>query len=127
MSDALWVAILSGPAAVTLDRLVTWLRGRRKDAAEADQTVGEAWRTIVAELRNDIADLRNRVDALEDERQTLLERVKALMAEVDHYRRIARSMARHVLHLRDTLNAAGADVPVLPTDVEDALTTIDLP
>lgn len=127
MSDAVLIALLSGPAVVTLDRLITWWRNRRKEDAAADLTTGEAWRAIVSELRGDIADLRDRVKALEDEREQLLDRVKGLIAEVDHYRRIARSMARHVLRLRDALAATGADVPVLPTDVEDALTIIDMP
>lgn len=127
MNDALWVAILSGPAAVTLDRLVTWLRNRRKEAAEVGLTVDQRWQRWADELKGEVDDLRTRVVKLEEERETLLARVKGLVAEVDHYRRVARSMARHVLRLRDALASSGADVPQMPADVEDALTVIDMP
>ena len=127
MSDAVLIAVLSGTGSTLLVQLVLWLRNRRKDDAEADKTVGEAWQTIVTELRSDIADLRNRVTALETERTRLLDRIKGLVAEVDHYRRIASSMARHVIRLREALSAAGADVPTMPSEVEDALTVIDMP
>lgn len=127
MSDELLIAVLSGPAAVTLDRLVTWLRNRRKEAVEIGLTVDQRWQRWADELKGEVDDLRTRVKALEDERETLIDRVKGLVAEVDHYRRIARSMARHVLRLRDVLATTGADVPTLPADVEDALTVIDMP
>lgn len=126
-SDAFWLGLLSGPVAVGVDRAVGWLRNRHKDDAETGLTVDQRWERLADQLSDDIADLRTRVGALEDERETLLNRVKGLIAEVDHYRRIARSMARHVLKLRDALASAGAEVPVLPSDVEDALTVIDMP
>lgn len=127
MSDALWIAILSGPAAVTLDRFITWLRSRNKEAAETGLTVDQRWQRWADELKGELDDLRERVVKLESERGKLLDRITGLIAEVDHYRRIARSMARHVLRLRDVLAATGADVPTLPTDIEDALTIIDTP
>lgn len=127
MSDALWIAILSGPAAVTLDRFITWLRNRNKEAAEAGLTVDQRWQRWADELKGELDDLRERVVKLESERGKLLDRITGLIAEVDHYRRIARSMARHVLRLRDVLASTGADVPTLPTDIEDALTIIDTP
>lgn len=127
MSDAVLIAILSGTGSTLAVQLVLWLRNRRKDDAEADKTVGETWQTIVGELKGQIEDLRTRVGNLEGERETLLERVKGLIAEVDHYRRIARAMARHVLKLRDELAKTASDVPPLPSEVEDALTVIDMP
>lgn len=129
MSDAVLIALLASPALTLLiDRGLRWvLRNRRKDDAETGLTVDQRWQAWADELKGEVDDLRDRVKALEDERETLLERVKGLVAEVDHYRRVARAMARHVLRLRDALAATGADVPAMPTDVEDALTVIDLP
>lgn len=120
MTDAAWIALASGSGSALIVQLVLWLRNRRKEDAETGLTVDQRWQKWADQLEA-------RVKALEDERETLLERVKALVAEVDHYRRVARAMARHVLRLRDALAAAGADVPVMPADVEDALTVIDLP
>lgn len=120
MPDAVWLAIASGSGSALLVQLVLWARNRRKDDAEAGLTVDQRWQKWADQLED-------RVKKLEDERETLLERVKGLMAEVDHYRRVARAMARHVLRLRDALAATGTDVPAMPTDIEDALTVIDLP
>lgn len=127
MSDAVIIALATGPAVLVADRSITWLRNRGKDEAEAGLTVDQRWQAWADELKGQVDNLRERVTKLEDERETLLDRIKALVAEVDHYRRIARSMARHVLRLRDAVAAAGADVPAMPADVEDAMTVIDLP
>lgn len=127
MSDGVLIALLSGPAVVTLDRLVTWFRNRRKVDAETGLTVDQRWQRWADELKAELEDLRERVAKLEQERGKLLDRITGLIAEVDHYRRIARSMARHVLRLRDVLATTGADIPSLPTDIEDALTIIDTP
>jgi chromosome segregation ATPase len=128
MSDPALIALLSGAGSTLLVQLIGWLRGHRKDNAVADRTVGEAWQAIVEELRQDVRDLRNRVTALEDELGRERDRVKALTAEVDRYKAIAKSLAKHVLRLRDELAKKNdADVPPLPSDVEDAMTVIDLP
>lgn len=125
--QAVLVALISGPIGGAVVAAISWLRGRRVDDAQADKTVGEAWQEIVAELRTDISDLRGRVDTLEGELRREQSRSKGLEAEVDRYRAIARSLLRHVLRLRDALGAQGADIPALPQDVEDALTSLDLP
>ena len=123
-----WLAIIGGPTMTLLAREgVSWLRNHRKDDAETGLTIDQRWERYTDQLEERLGKLEGRVTELETERETLLERVKGLVAEVDHYRRIARSMARHVLRLRDALAATGADVPTLPTDVEDALTVIDIP
>jgi hypothetical protein len=46
---------------------------------------------------------------------------------VDRYKAYARSFAKHVIRLREALGKANVDVPTLPSDVEDALTIINLP
>ena len=127
MNNALWLAILSGPAWITADKVIGWLRNRRKDNAEAGLAVDQRWERYTDQLEQRLGKLEGRVTELEKERETLLERVKGLIAEVDHYRRIARAMARHVLRLRDALANADTEVPALPAEVEDALTVIDLP
>lgn len=128
MADPLVIAAISGaPAAIIFDRAITWLRNRRKDVADAELTTGNAWQTIVTELRDDIKDLRDRVTDLENELTRERDRNKTLENEVDRYKRIARSLARQVLKLRDALSAAKVDLPALPADIEDALTVIDLP
>lgn len=127
MDQSVLAALVTGPTVIVLDRAVSWLRGRRKDDAEAQLTVGQAWQSIAEELRNDISNLRSRVERLEGENGILRDRLAAALAEVDHYKRIAKSFARHVLRLRESLANSEAEVPVLPTDVEDALTIIELP
>lgn len=127
MSDAVLIALLSGPAAVTLDRFISWLRNRRKVDAETGLTVDQRWQAWADELKAEVQSLRDRVVKLEQSLTQEQGRVKALEAEVDRYKRIAKSMARHVLRLRDTLSQVSGDVPSLPSDIEDALTIIDLP
>lgn len=127
MASQVLVALISGPIGGAAVAAVGWFRGRRGEDAQADKTIGEAWQEIVSELRKDISDLRDRVDALEDELRREQARSKGLEAEVDRYRSIARSLLRHVLRLRDALGSSGAEVPALPQDVEDALTSLDLP
>lgn len=127
MSDAVLIALLSGPAAVTLDRLISWLRNRNKIDAETGLTVDQRWQAWADELKDELKNLRERVSKLEDSLNQEQTRVKTLQAEVDRYKRIAKSLARHVLRLRDELAKHNADVPMLPSDVEDALTIIELP
>lgn len=127
MTDAVLIALLSGPAAVTLDRLISWMRNRRKVDAETGLTVDQRWQAWANELKAEVQSLRDRVVKLEQSLNQEQSRVKALEAEVDRYKRVAKSLARHVLRLRDELAKGGAEVPTLPSDVEDALTIIELP
>lgn len=128
MAPELWVALGGGPAATLLvDRAVGWLRNRRKDDAEAGLTVDQRWKAWADELKAEVEDLRARITKIEEERDQERQRVKALTAEVDKYRQIAKVFARHVLRLREALGKTGAEVPVMPSDVEDALTIINLP
>lgn len=46
-------------------KLVDWWRRRRRDDAEADVTVGEAWQAVVKQLQADVARLTARVAELE--------------------------------------------------------------
>lgn len=126
MGEALLVALVSGPLGGALVALVGWLRGSRKDNAEADQTVGEAWQAIVAELRSDISDLRQRIDGLEDELRQSRSEEQRLRDEIVRYRRIIQSLLRYMLRLRDSLAQVG-EVPDFPRDVEDAMTDPGLP
>lgn len=127
MSDVIWIAILSGSGSALAVQLVQWLRGRHKDEADVGFTVGQTWQSIVTELRNDIGDLRERVTDLEGDLDREREQKKALAGEVARYKSIARSLLRHVLRLREALAQTDLAVPPMPPDIEDALTTIDLP
>lgn len=141
MSEPIVVAALVTSSFVLLERLVGWIRNRRKDDAEAELTVaetnltvGKAWQEIADDLRQDITDLRGRVEKLEDENGDLRKengdlrsRLAAALAEVDRYKAYTRSFALHVLRLRDALGKGGVEAPMLPSDVEDALTFINLP
>lgn len=127
MSDAVLVAALTGPGVLAIDRLISWWRNRRKDAAETGLTVDERWEKLADKYEERITKLETKVRDLEDERRRDREQIKGLEAEVDRYRNIARSLLRHVVKLRDALAKAHAEVPDMPPDVEDALTSIDLP
>lgn len=126
MNETALLGLLSGPALLIADRLLTWLRNRRKEDAEAGLTVDQRWKNYATKIEERVTELEGRVTTLEKERTQLRERIKGLMAEVDRYRTIARSMARHVLKLRDELARLNGSVLDLPTDIEDALTVIDL-
>lgn len=127
MSDAVIIALLSGPAAVTLDRLISWFRNRRKLDAEIGLTIDQRWENYTVTIEKRMTGLENRVAELEAELGAEQQRRKGLEVELERYKRIAKSLARHVLRLRDELAKGGADVPMLPGDVEDALTIIELP
>ncbi len=125
--DRTLLGYLSGPILLIADRLLTWARNRRKDNAEAGLTVDRRWEKLADAQEDRLTRLEKRVTDLEDERARLRDRIKGLIAEVDRYKTIARSMARHVLTLRDELARANGAVPLLPIDIENALTVIDLP
>lgn len=127
MSDALWAALLSGPVLLILDRTITWVRNRKHDDAVTGLTIDQRWQAWADELKAEIQDLRERVSHLEDELTTARDRIKGLLAEVEHYRDIARAMARHVLRLRSAWPTVGEPLPATPTDVEDALVSISFP
>lgn len=122
-----WIGVLSAAVAIALREGIAWVRNRRRDEAAAGLTLGQSWQAIVEELRRDVGDLRARVTSLEAERDQAHERAKALAAEVDRYRSIARSLLRHVLRLRDALAAQGVEAPPIPPEIEDAFTSLDLP
>ena len=120
-------ALITGPLGGGAVALGAWLRGHRKDTADAELTFSETWKAIVAELRGDIADLRGRVATLEDDLAAEKKHAKDLEIKVERYRDIIRSLLRHTLKLRDALAEAHAEIPPTPPDIEDALTGIDLP
>jgi chromosome segregation ATPase len=123
---ALIVAGITGPFAIGVDRTITWLRNRRKDDAEAGLTVDQRWKQYADRIEARMKSLEERVDELEKDLEREQNRAKGLEAEVDHYRRIARSVLRHMLKLRDALSKAHAEVPEIPPDIEEALIGIDL-
>lgn len=127
MGEPVVLAALISSGLLLLERIVGWIRNWRKEDAEAGLTVDERWERLTNKYEQRIRSLEERVTGLETERNQLRERIKGLTAEVDKYRSMARQMARHVLKLRDALSAAHVDVPLLPPDIEDALTVIDLP
>lgn len=127
MSDAVIIALATGPAVLIVDRVITWLRNRRKDDAEVGLTVDQRWQAWADELRGEVDSLRTRVTDLEASLSDERAKRRGLEAEVDRYKSIAKSLARHVLRLRDALAKFDGDVPVLPADVEDAMTIIELP
>lgn len=127
MSDAVLIAIVTGPAVLVIDRLITWLRNRSKDDAEAGLTIDERWQKLTDKYEARIGELEARVGRVEDDLRREQARAKGLEAEVDRYRSIARSLLRHVVKLRDALAKANAEVPEMPVEVENALTSIELP
>lgn len=127
MSDAVWIALLSGPVSLGLDRLVRWLRNRRKEDAEAGLTVDQRWKNLADKYEERISALEERDRRRGEELVDLRGKLQGALAEVDRYQRYANSFARHVLRLREALANAGAEVPMLPSDIEDALTIVNLP
>lgn len=127
MSDVVLVAALTGPGAIALDRAFAWIRNRNKEDAEAGLTVDQRWQAWADELKGEVTELRERIGKLEGSLEDERQKRKGLEAEVDRYKRIAKSLARHVLRLRDELARNRGDVPIMPTDVEEALTIINLP
>lgn len=125
--DAAWLGLLSAPAALVADRLLTWLRNRRKDEAQAGLTVDQRWKRYADAQDERIEKLESRMTELEDDLQRERDRAKGLTAEIDRYKSIARSLLRHVIRLREALGQAGAELPQMPPEVEDALTIINLP
>lgn len=122
------VAALVALGTILLDRGIAWIRNRRKDDAEAGLTIDQRWENYANAQDERIQKLEERIATVEDSLAKERDRSKGLAAEVDRYKRIARSLARHVMRLRDELaKANGSDLPTLPADVEDALTIIDLP
>lgn len=121
-------ALIAGPVVLIVDRLLTRWVNRRRDDAQTGLTVDQRWQAWADELKEEVDELRNRVGKLEDELTVERNRRRGLEAEVDRYKRIAKSLARHVLRLRDELAKANAgELPAIPADVEDAMTIIDLP
>ncbi|MBO9523906.1 MAG: hypothetical protein J7518_20420 [Nocardioidaceae bacterium] len=127
MSDALWIALLSGPVVLGLREGVAWLRNHGKEEAEAALTVDQRWEKLADQYEGRITALEERVTAVEDENSGLRDRLAAALAEVDRYRAIARSLLRQVLRLRESLATQGVEAPPLPSDIEDAFTSLDLP
>lgn len=127
-SDAVYVAAATGPLAILLDRIVGWLRNRRRDEAETGLAIDQRWANLANRLDQRVTELEDRVGDLEAELARERARAQGLAAEVDRYRRIARSLVRHVIKLRDALAVATSEpAPDLPADIEEAITTLDLP
>lgn len=128
MSDAVLIALVTGPAVLVLDRAISWLRNRSKDDAEAGLTVDQRWQNLADKYEERIGRLEDRVGQVETDLKREQNRAKGLEAEVDRYKSIARSLLRHVLRLREELGKKGdGTMPDLPPDVEDAMTSINLP
>lgn len=127
MSDAVLIAIVTGPAVLAIDRMISWLRNRSKDEAEAGLTVDQRWENLADRLDRRVAELEDRVTDLEKEIEREREQKRALAAEVDRYKRIAKSLLRYVIKLRDGLAEATGTPPSIPSDIEEAITTLDLP
>lgn len=127
VSDTLLVAAATGPVAILLDRLISWLRNRNRDEVEVGALLDERWERYADRMDKRVDGLERRIDELETDLQRERHRAEALTAEVDRYRRIARSLVRHVMKLRDALAAATAEAPELPADIEEAIVTLDLP
>lgn len=120
-------ALISGPIGGAVVAVGGWLRGRRKDDAEAGLTVDQRWEQYADRIEGRMRSLEERVSELETQLEREQDRAKGLEAEVDRYRSIARSLLRHVLKLRDALAKAHAELPDMPADVEAAMTSVDLP
>lgn len=126
-SEAVYVAAATGPVAILLDRLISWIRNRNRDEVEVGLILDQRWERYADRMDKRVDDLERRIDELDTDLQRERHRAEALSAEVDRYRRIARSLVRHVIKLRDALAAATSEAPELPADIEEAITTLDLP
>lgn len=121
--------ILAAAAAAlgaALNQVVQWARNRKGDAAHVGLTVDERWERYTNNLEERLGHLEKRLDAVERELENERNRAKRLTAELEKYKDLAKSLARHVLRLRDALNKANGSAPPIPADIEEALTVIDL-
>lgn len=128
MSDtaltALITALVTGPLVVTLGKLVDWWRGRRRDDAEVGRTLDERWKAYADQVEarmlryeKQVGELEGRVDQLESELETERSQVRRLRQQL-------RVMVRHAMKLREALAAHGGQVPAMPAEVEDVVTSV---
>lgn len=121
--------ILAAAAAAlgaALNQAIQWVRGRKGDAANTGLAVDERWQKYADNLEERLGHLEQRLDAVEQELERERSRAKRLTDELERYKDLAKSLARHVLRLRDALNRATGNAPPIPPDIEEALTVIDL-
>lgn len=101
--------------------LATKLVNRRGDRARDDKAELEAEvsrLSYVQALELRVAGLETRVEQLERERDAERAQVRAL-------KQLWRSTIKWAIELRDQVIALGGDAPAMPSDVEQALTTLD--
>lgn len=126
LTDAVIVAAVSGPLAILIDRGIGWARTRRHADAEAGLTVDQRWERYADTLEERLNGLETRLKGVEADRRTERDRSRALTAEVDYYRSVARSLLKHVMRLREELGKAGGTVPTLPADIADAVAVSEI-
>lgn len=126
-SDAFYIAAATGPAAILLDRLIGWLRNRNRDEVEVGVLLDQRWERYVNRLDKRVDQLESRIVELEGQLNTWRARAEALTGEVDRYKRMAKSLLRHVIRLRDALSSSAGEPPELPADIEELIVTLDLP
>jgi len=146
MDQALTAGLITGPLGALVVLLVQWLLGRRKNNAEVGLTIDQRWERWANELTERLAKADDRLKAA-DERQTRtderlekaegdVETLKGRVTELERslslaeqqvasLRALLRSVTRWALTLKDELLKAGGTVPLMPADVETALTTLD--
>lgn len=116
------IVAVGGPTVVLL--IAKWLN-RAKDTVEVDVSVSEQWRLWADELKKRVDRLEQKVadleNALASEEATNLK----LRAQVAYQSKLLRSVVRWALTLKDELVRAGEPVPLMPADVETALTSLD--
>jgi chromosome segregation ATPase len=126
-SDAVYVAAATGPVAILLDRLIGWWRNRDRDEVEVGVLLDQRWERYTDRLDRRVDELEGRVVDLEAQLNQWRSRAEALAGEVDRYKRMAKSLLRHVIRLRDALAASTSEAPELPADIEELIVTLDLP
>lgn len=120
MTDFAGAAAVSAACSL-LVLLVSKLVTRRADRANAGKAEVEAEvmrLSYVQRLETRVGSLESRVEQLERERD-------AERAQVRTLKRLWASTIRWAIELRDQLIALGGEVPPMPSDVEQALTTLD--
>jgi hypothetical protein len=122
MSDTILVALITAIGGSAFGAIVLAVFSRRKTAAEADMTVGEAWGKFVQTQAAEIADLKRDRDALRGELRATQGELRATQKEVAVLNRQqnealywqARVMARNEV-VAALLEDRGVPVPVMPT------------
>lgn len=125
MTEQLLITLIVAVAGPTVVLLVSKRLTRAKDTVDVDASLSAQWRLWADELKNRVDRLEQKVadleTALASEEATNLK----LRTQVAYQSKLLRSVVRWALTLKDELVRSGGTVPLMPADVETALTSLD--